>query len=1023
MADLKAQLELTADASGVEAGVTRAKKSIASLGQSASTAGKEASKAVESIGTGAGSSVAKVDAATKNLIGSINRTTAALEAGSRSSSKYFEVLAQQRGVSVDALRPYLTQLDAVSKKQDLARTALGAGSIAFNQYGVSAKQTAAALRQVPAQLTDIIVGLQGGQAPLTVLLQQGGQLKDVFGGIAPAARALGGALIGLINPFTIVAGTAALLAAAYNSGSKEADAYNRALILTGNAAGTTAGQLAQIAESISGVAGTQGKAADALAQLAATGKVARGSLELVALAAVKLERTAGKAIKETVKEFAELGKDPVSASAKLNEQYNFLTLAVFEQIKALEEQGKTTEAVALAQKTFADEVINRADQLTENLGLVERAWLGIRDGAKLAWDAMLNVGRAETPEGELQGLRDQLSARIARGPTNNLPSVVASFEKGNEALRRQIDALAAVTTASASAAQAEAERARVTKAGIAAEVEISKIREASRTNTQKLNDELKKYRENLDAIRKANPQSTLLDPKRIAADEANIRARFTPKGRTPVVRDDAATRLLQQLREAEAVSVRQLATDEKLTASEQRRAEFLQQIADLKDKKILTADQKSLLASQEAIKSQLERNVAIEKEVEARAEATKEIERQQKALERFQDRAAQIAESISSANAQRSEQFDSRLQVFGRGSQAREQLEANIAIQREFQRFQEQLNKATPKELLGSDLYLEEVARIKAGLAEATADNAKYFADITAAQADWKNGATRAYEDYLTAARDVAGQTEQVFSRAFGSLEDTVTDFVLKGKASFKDFGESLARDLIQSSVRQSIGLGLEALGKKVGPQSQAGGVIGALGGGAAQAASQAAATATQTAAITTAITTASAAQSASIGGAIAAASATETASLSAALTATSAASSASISAAVVASAASIVAAIGASAAAGAGGDALGGFISGLGAASGRAIGGPVSAGQIYEVNEKGAPEVASIGGKDYLLTGSQGGKVTPAGASQGSSVVVTVNQSFQPGTDRSTVNQAAARAGSAVQRAVSRVN
>ncbi|MFP3345585.1 phage tail length tape measure family protein, partial [Halomonas sp. SIMBA_159] len=61
------------------------------------------------------------------------------------------------------------------------RDQVGKASVDFNKNGVSAKQMQAALRGVPAQFTDIAVSLQGGQNPLTVFLQQGGQLKDMFG--------------------------------------------------------------------------------------------------------------------------------------------------------------------------------------------------------------------------------------------------------------------------------------------------------------------------------------------------------------------------------------------------------------------------------------------------------------------------------------------------------------------------------------------------------------------------------------------------------------------------------------------------------------------------------------------------------------------------------------------------------------------------------------------------------------------------------------------------------------------------
>jgi phage-related minor tail protein len=106
------------------------------------------------------------------------------------------------------------------------------------------------LRGVPAQFTDIVTSIAGGQKPLTVFLQQGGQLKDMFGGAGNAARALGGYVVGLINPFTLAAAAAGALGVAYYQGSKEADALARAIIMTGNAAGASVGQLQDMARAV-----------------------------------------------------------------------------------------------------------------------------------------------------------------------------------------------------------------------------------------------------------------------------------------------------------------------------------------------------------------------------------------------------------------------------------------------------------------------------------------------------------------------------------------------------------------------------------------------------------------------------------------------------------------------------------------------------------------------------------------------------------------------------------------------------
>jgi hypothetical protein len=46
----------------------------------------------------------------------------------------------------------------------------------------------------------------------------------------------------------------------------------------------------------------------------------------------------------------------------------------------------------------------------------------------------------------------------------------------------------------------------------------------------------------------------------------------------------------------------------------------------------------------------------------------------------------------------------------------------------------------------------------------------------------------------------------------------------------------------------------------------------------------------------------------------------------------------------------------------------------------GRAEGGVVSGGGLYEVNEGGVPELLNVGGRTYLMMGSQSGMVIPSG-------------------------------------------
>ncbi|WUR15714.1 phage tail length tape measure family protein [[Empedobacter] haloabium] len=447
-----ANIELSVDSTGVETGLARAETAVTRTGRTIQNFGGTGAAAMDGVGAGANRSAARVDAATRSLIGSIQRTTATMEAGSRTSREYYEALANQRGVNRDALRPYLDQLDAVAARQRAATAAVDAANPALARVGVSAAQTAAALRGVPAQFTDIVTSLQGGQAPLTVFLQQGGQLRDMFGGAGAAARALGGYIAGLVNPFTLAAAGAAALAVAYNQGSKEADGYDRALAKTGNAAGTTSGQIADMARNIGAVVGTQGKAAEALTAMAASGQVAGDNLERFSRVAIEMERNVGRSVEDTVTDLAALGKAPLEASKKLSEQYHYLTAATYDQIRALLEQGRAEEAAATAQQAYIDAFDERSKKLEGRLGVIERSWRAVKDAAASTWDTILGVGREETVGQKLErasnvlmNKQSGLAERVAQGKgddriSQQLRQDIAAAQAYKKELESQADA-------------------------------------------------------------------------------------------------------------------------------------------------------------------------------------------------------------------------------------------------------------------------------------------------------------------------------------------------------------------------------------------------------------------------------------------------------------------------------------------------------------------------------------------------------------------------------------------------------
>lgn len=519
MADLKAQIEFGADASGVETGVANVKTSIAGLGAAAEAAGEKASAGFSKVGTGADAAAKRIDASTKSLIGSIQRQIAQIESGGRGGSKFFETLATQRGVSVDALKPYLQQLDAVAAKQRVLESANLAKT--FDYTTRSVKQTTAALRQVPAQLTDIFVSLQGGQAPLTVLLQQGGQLKDVFGGIGPAARALGGYLLSLVNPYTLLAGAVVGLGSAYYIGTKRQDDFAKSLIFSGNAVGSTVGGLENMATAISGNVGTLGQASKALTEFAADGNVSAANLEKFTQAAIRLENLGGQAVSKTVEQFAALGKDPLQASLKLNETTRHLTTSLYQQIRALDEQGRSAEAALVAQLAYFNAIDGRGQALEARLGKIDRLWIKIKESASVALNAAAAPfvpdnfeERLATASKELAGLEKQNSSPVA----GLFP---AAFQTRLQQQRDLVASMKQQLEAEGKSLQLDAERTKQTKARV----------EFDRDGVQFMRDAEKHAAAMVKAVNAARAAN--VSPEELQTRIGNINEQFakkTPKG-------------------------------------------------------------------------------------------------------------------------------------------------------------------------------------------------------------------------------------------------------------------------------------------------------------------------------------------------------------------------------------------------------------------------------------------------------------------------------------------------------------
>ncbi|HEL5288855.1 phage tail length tape measure family protein [Klebsiella pneumoniae] len=554
----------------------------------------------------------------------------------------------------------------LSNKLDLTEKGLNQVSNEMRYGAISAGQYKNAMRLLPAQLNDIAVGLAGGMPLFTIFMQQGSQIADSFGGwgnlfeiIKQQLLGAGDAadessdslsananslsenaenakkLTGFLNPMTI--GIGALVAVvgtltyAWYKGSQEQQEFNKSLVLTGNIAGVTTGQLADMARSVADNTGnTTAAAAQALNRIVSGGKIATGSMQTVTEAVVAMNDATDESIDSMVADFEKIAQNPVAAIGELNDKYHFLTLATYNQIKALQDEGNQQEAARLATETYAATMKQRADQIQGNLGSLEQAWKWLGDAAKGAWDAMLDIGREKSIEQKIAEAQDELGraqkslSDLSAGQSKYAGPYGAWKSSDLSMLQKGVDAAKARLASLQSEKMAQDTINGIYNAGnerqqegIKAQAYINTLTEQTLTNAQKRTREQDKLTK---ALEKTRAAGTSISAEEEARLRANINEKYkdpklpkTPKGKAYT--EDAATRLLDQINQQTAAMQSQLDASDKLNSATQARIKFEQQIADLKSKTQLTADQKSILSRSDEILQAYKQQEALQNSV------------------------------------------------------------------------------------------------------------------------------------------------------------------------------------------------------------------------------------------------------------------------------------------------------------------------------------------------------------------------------------------------------------------------
>ena len=647
-------------------------------------------------------------------------------------------------------------------------------------------------------------------------------------------------MLALAAPIGLVTAAIGGLAYAYYSGSKETDAFNKALILTGNYAGTTSGSLSDMARQVAATVGTTGAAADVLATLAGSGKLASGSFVEIAEAALSMEKATGKSIEATVAEFVKIADDPVAAAKSLNEQYHFLTASVYSQIVALKDQGNEIGATKLLTDTYADTVQTRSRQVIENLNLWERAWLGIKSAASGALDGISDVGRQKSYSDQIRELQTRLTGSDAFDVGGARMKAKEVSPKVRAEIQAQINFLTLQRDADDARTKYFDDEAKAQQAAIIAGDKVDALTKSSLTNEQKRTKEIKDYKEWLDTIRKANPADPRLEGGLVTKNIQNINDRYKdPKtggssavdltgfnnaknNLADIVNDyKNAQKELEAAQKAGLVSQGDYATRSAALIKQESvdvAAAYGAEISALeatKAKKSTTAaqsiqlDQRIADARQSMVKAQKDADSQLD--ILAKSEIGRQ-KRQTASLNNYVDALNLQTEALRNAG-QRA--------ALGVGMGDRQNAlngELNAQGDRYASASRELANQRSEASLRGvstGDLDKEFGPRVDA-LAkqnqQATEQIKQNYADLQTAQGDWTKGATSAWENYLDSAQNVAGQTKSLFGNAFNSMEDAVVNFAMTGKLSFADFTKSILADMARIATRQAASGALGAL-------------------------------------------------------------------------------------------------------------------------------------------------------------------------------------------------------------------
>ncbi|MBE4989805.1 phage tail tape measure protein [Enterobacter cloacae complex sp. P18RS] len=715
----------------------------------------------------------KQSAALKNLLGSIDPTIRAFNSLDEQHAQlvaHFEA-GRINGAQFEHFNTILNQTrERLSGVADVLPEALSRQEAAARRAGISVGQYSAAMRTLPAQFTDIATQLAGGQSPFLILLQQGGQIKDQFGSVQGALSGVGEyirGMAGMINPTTIalggLIGTIGLLAAAAYNSSEQFDQVARSVIMMGGAGFASMQQLNEAAEEVAGKTNTSiSSTVDTLVTLNDTGKYTASQMKQIATA-ITLMGKAGNDTKTAMADFGKIVSDPVKGLASLNEQYGFVDEAMIKHIIQLRKQKGEQAAVTEAINLFAGVMEKRAQETIEATDNIGKAWTGLKAFASdsfgqigitvRAWgNQVIEVFKLLSTSFEALFVKmKEVSLEIMGGMITGFTDIANKLPGGETLIKSMgFDGLAESVAKNREAASKEYTQltaeynkhiANLSKSQWQWEEEAKNGLGGGVKGTGSVDRQTK------DAVSKLAEDSAKKTKEAKATLEAGDRTleNYRAQART-------LTETLEILRQTGE-------THAKNTEFSKQQSRFAE-LDEAAKTRALTAQEKSLLSSREAILN-----------------AAKVVDQKNKEVE-AQQKINGLAQQANKYVTQMSEKTDALRDSAGLSSRQTQRMMEEAQLRQGW------LNGGGKLDDAG---YKKELAALR-----------KYYAEEDKLRGDWKAGAVSGWNEYLDAATNTYDAVKNVASSTLTGLGNMLTELMTTGTASVKEFGKSMLKMILE---------------------------------------------------------------------------------------------------------------------------------------------------------------------------------------------------------------------------------